>query len=64
MVRPVLNHYDIVADTGDQTGTMKSIDVTSPGAITIDFGHVPEDPLGRRDRDDQPDVPPPASRQR
>ena len=49
-----LNHYDIVADTGDQTGTMKSIDVTSPGAITIDFQHVNENPLINGIELDQP----------
>jgi len=43
----VLNHYDIVADVGDQTGTMKSFNVTSPitGKVTISFTHVTENPL-------------------
>ncbi|MGI8879698.1 MAG: PKD domain-containing protein [Jatrophihabitans sp.] len=41
----VLDHYDIVADAGDQTGTMKSFAVTSPGAVTIDLTHEVENPL-------------------
>jgi hypothetical protein len=41
----VLNHYDIVADTGNLTGTMKAFDVTSPGNITIAFNHEVENPL-------------------
>ncbi len=43
----VLSHYDIVADVGDQTGTMKQFDVTAPasGMITIDLGQVQENPL-------------------
>ncbi|MGA8247953.1 MAG: PKD domain-containing protein [Nocardioides sp.] len=41
----VLDHYDIVADTGDQTGTMKSFDVTSDGDINISLTHVTENPL-------------------
>ncbi|MBO0863530.1 MAG: PKD domain-containing protein [Mycobacterium sp.] len=41
----VLDHYDIVADVGDQTGTMKEFDVTSPGTITISFTHETENPL-------------------
>ena len=43
----VLDHYDIVADAGDQTGTMKVFDVTSPanGQLTINFDHEVENPL-------------------
>jgi PKD repeat protein len=41
----VLNHYDIVADVGDQTGTMKAFDITSDGTVNIDFSHVTENPL-------------------
>ena len=43
----VLNRYDIVADVGDQTGTMKSFNVTAPanGQVTITFTHVVENPL-------------------
>lgn len=43
----VLNHYDIVADAGDQTGTMKKFDITSPasGNVTIGFSHEVENPL-------------------
>ena len=43
----VLNHYDIVADAGNLTGTMKAFDITSPpsGQVTIDFSHEVENPL-------------------
>jgi PKD repeat protein len=43
----VLDHYDIVADTGNLTGTMKSFNITSPasGQVTIDFTHEVENPL-------------------
>jgi hypothetical protein len=41
----VLNHFDIVADTGSDKGTMKAFPVTSDGTITIDFTHVVENPL-------------------
>ncbi|MDQ2781983.1 MAG: PKD domain-containing protein [Actinomycetota bacterium] len=41
----VLPSYDIVKDVGDQTGTMKSFDITSDGLVNIDFGHVAENPL-------------------
>ncbi|GAB3560771.1 hypothetical protein GCM10027344_14110 [Spelaeicoccus albus] len=42
-----LNNEDLVADVGDQTGTMKSKDITAPadGDVTISFGHVTENPL-------------------
>ncbi|SDX86564.1 PKD domain-containing protein [Modestobacter sp. DSM 44400] len=43
--RLVLDDYDIVADAGDQTGTMKTIPMTSDGTIDIDLGHVVENPL-------------------
>ncbi len=41
----VLDHYDIVADTGDQTGTMKQFNITSDGTVNIDFSHITENPL-------------------
>ncbi len=41
----VLPNYDIVADVGNNVGTMKSYTVTSPGAITVDFTHEVEQPL-------------------
>jgi hypothetical protein len=41
----VLNDYDIVADVGDQRGTMKQFNVTSDGNVDIDFNHVVENPL-------------------
>src|SRR5215207_4742920 len=40
-----LADYDIVADVGDQRGTMKSFDITSDGNVDIDFGHIVENPL-------------------
>lgn len=40
-----LDDYDIVADVGDQVGTMKSFNVTSDGNVDIDFSHVVENPL-------------------
>jgi PKD repeat protein len=41
----VLDHYDIVADAGDQIGTMKSFPVTSDGTVDITFTHEVENPL-------------------
>ncbi|MEJ7743040.1 MAG: malectin domain-containing carbohydrate-binding protein [Nocardioidaceae bacterium] len=41
----VLDAYDIVADVGDQTGTMKEFTVTSDGNVDIDFSHQDENPL-------------------
>lgn len=41
----VLRHYDVVADAGDQTGTMKPFDITSDGTVNIDFSHYLENPL-------------------
>ena len=41
----VLPNYDIAADTGDQTGVMKSFNVTSDGDINISLTHVTENPL-------------------
>jgi hypothetical protein len=41
----VLDHFDIVAATGDHRGTMKSFSVTSDGEIDIDFGAITENPL-------------------
>lgn len=43
----VLDNYDIVKDVGDQTGTMKSFGVTSPGSVDLSFTHRPggENPL-------------------
>ena len=43
----VLNHYDIVADAGNLTGTMKAFDLTTPssGQVTIGFTHETENPL-------------------
>ncbi len=41
----VLSNYDIVKDTGDQTGTMKSFNATSDGHINISLTHQTENPL-------------------
>jgi Malectin domain len=41
----VLDHFDIVATTGDHRGTMKSFTATSDGEIDIDFGAITENPL-------------------
>jgi hypothetical protein len=41
----VLSNYDIVADVGNQVGTMKTFDITSDGNVDIDFSHVLENPL-------------------
>ncbi|MGH3360412.1 MAG: malectin domain-containing carbohydrate-binding protein, partial [Nocardioidaceae bacterium] len=43
--QPKLTAYDLIADVGDDTGTMKSFNVTSDGNVDIDFGHVLENPL-------------------
>ena len=41
-----LDHYDIVADAGDQTGTKKTIDIPSAGStVTVTFRHEVENPL-------------------
>jgi len=40
-----LSNYDIVADVGDQVGTMKAYTITSDGNVDIDFSHVVENPL-------------------
>ena len=48
---PVLSNYDIVADTGDQTGTMKAFDVTVPssgtykGEVDLNLTHVADNPI-------------------
>lgn len=41
----VMDDYDIVADVGDQRGTMRSFDIVSDGNVDIDFTHVRENPL-------------------
>lgn len=59
----VLSNYDIVADAGDQTGTMKEFTgVVSDGDINIDFGHLVENPLvnGIEIIQTSPTPPPPA----
>ncbi|WP_460788776.1 PKD domain-containing protein [Nocardioides maradonensis] len=57
----VLSHYDIVADVGDQTGTMKSFNVTAPnnGQIVITWTHQVENPLINGIEIINNDVPPP-----
>ncbi len=39
----VLDNYDIVADAGDQVGTMKEFTITSDGNVDIDFAHAGAD---------------------
>jgi Malectin domain/PKD domain len=43
----VQDHYDIVADTGDQTGTMHAYDINAPasGDVTIGLSNIVENPL-------------------
>ncbi len=41
----VLDNFDIVGQTGDQRGTMRSFDLTSDGTVNIDFAHRVENPL-------------------
>lgn len=41
----VLDDYDVVAEVGNATGTMKAFDVVSDGTVNIDFGHVVENPM-------------------
>ncbi|MEP6666371.1 MAG: malectin domain-containing carbohydrate-binding protein, partial [Nocardioidaceae bacterium] len=45
--QPWINDEDLVADVGDQVGTMKSLDLNAPasGVITITFRHQTENPL-------------------
>jgi len=61
----VLDHYDIVADAGNLTGTMKAFDITSPtsGQVTIDFTHEVENPLINGIEIIRTDIPPPSSSQ-
>ena len=40
-----LDDFDIVAAFGNQTGGMKSFNITSDGNVDIDFSHVVENPL-------------------
>ena len=42
---PVLTNFDIVADVGDQPGTMRAFDAHGDGTVNIDFAHVVENPL-------------------
>jgi hypothetical protein len=41
----VLSNYDIVADVGNEVGTMKQFTVTSDGTVNIDFTHNKNNPL-------------------
>ncbi|HZJ06916.1 MAG TPA: PKD domain-containing protein [Nocardioidaceae bacterium] len=41
-----LPNFDIVQQTGDQRGTMRSFDIaSSDGTVNVDFAHVTENPL-------------------
>lgn len=65
----LLDDYDIVAAVGDQTGTMRTRSISAAlnaGQVTINFGHVTENPLinGVEIIDDDfvaPPPPPPGS---
>ncbi len=57
----VLTDYDVVADVGNQVGTMKTFDVTSDGDVNIDFSHVAENPLVNGIEIIDNDVPVPAA---
>ena len=54
----VLNDYDIVADVGDSTGTMKAFNITSDTNVDIDFAHVVENPLVSAIEIVRTDIPP------
>jgi len=41
----VLNHFDIIAATGDHRATMRSFNITSDGEVDVDFGAITENPL-------------------
>ncbi len=41
----VLDDFDVRASAGDNTGTMRSFDVTSDGNVDIDLSHVVENPM-------------------
>lgn len=41
----VLNNFDITAQAGHDTGTMRAFDITSDGNITITFRHGSDNPL-------------------
>ena len=56
----VLDNYDIVSAVGDQTGTMRTFNVTSDGTVNIDFAHAVENPLVNAIEIVRTDVPAPA----
>lgn len=56
----VLDNYDPVS-AGDQTGTMRSFDITSDGVVNLDFLHVVENPLVNGIEIIDRDAPPPPS---
>jgi hypothetical protein len=59
----VQSHYDIVADTGDQTGTMHAYDLNAPagGNVTIGLSNIVENPLINGIEIIRTDIPPPSS---
>ena len=59
----VLNHYDIVADAGDQTGTMHAYDLNAPasGKVTIGLSNIVENPLINGIEIVRTDIAPPSS---
>lgn len=57
----VLSNYDIVADTGNQTGTMKPFNLVSDGSVDINFVHRNSNPVISAIEIIRTDVPPPSS---
>lgn len=58
----VLDNYDIAADVGHSTGTMKSFNISAAandGNVDIDLGHVVENPLISAIEIVRPDIVPP-----
>jgi PKD repeat protein len=60
-----LTNFDIVAATGNNRATMRSYSVVSNGTVTVNFGHVTENPLVNAIQVIQtnPVVPPPTTTQ-
>lgn len=56
----VLDDFDIAQAVGDQTGMMRSFDITSDGTVNIDFSHVTENPLINGIEIVRRDLPPPS----
>lgn len=57
----VLDDLDLVAQDGDQRGSVRTFDITSDGTVNIDFSHVVENPLINGIEIVRRDMAPPAS---